>query len=688
MQSGTNNFPSQNTRRYIKNSGVEGYDEIKDKYKRTDLSEKELDEENNINYENNIDEEEGEENNKWKEVREDRDLTDEKIKECGLENGIFKDIRINRRILEDTSNIAEAIYVGEYEREKMDMEVEEDKKRYLDFERGTEEYKDINREFKDVMTDLTTKEFFKSQNVMEEFIKLVFVVMNNALIKYKKLRKLQDEDIIFIYKGGNALKTIYMQYMYETPGAVSDILYSVFSKYLKKSDADFQIYINPRLEESLWERVYDDMQNLSYLVLNRIRNIFILNLDKYFDFYKYNLVYQQDLLRSSLDKLNKVNITQDEQLLETENYYYYGLQFSKLRFNNIIVNNSDLQNIDYDDAYDRLVDNENVINTYKVYLNQYYRHDMIITEHPDIQENDKIIIYKYKPLSQSLSNSFTSFLKFDIELNNLVNQRVKHPSEFYITLNNSIYSDLEGFIIKFALVRLKCNFTGFFTALDGKLGLMNIPGELIDISIPHKDSTEMLSFYDHLSDYLMLYNYSGRFDLDKSFSFISYTPLYFIKDLHKMLFRETLYPWTVDKYDKRIYRLMFLYIIDLLNLYPHTVAVVVITDLISSLNYPTLSLSSYSSVLKKSLIMKPKYSSLNIRYLILKILQFCGYPPPSDDLPLDYSSFSLSDPDFRSFISLISSLLHHTLSMINNLLDYIKSSGTINNSDLQDVHTI
>jgi hypothetical protein len=93
-----------------------------------------------------------------------------------------------------------------------------------------------------------------------------------------------------------------------------------------------------------------------------------------------------------------------------------------------------------------------------------------------------------------------------------------------------------------------------------------VGGELIDISIPTKDDFSLLQFYKHQP--IGIHRYTLR-DGDghdaPSLRFFGYSVEHLITDLEKIVFGDTKYPWTAEKYTKRINRLMFYYFIDMLD---------------------------------------------------------------------------------------------------------------------------
>jgi hypothetical protein len=97
---------------------------------------------------------------------------------------------------------------------------------------------------------------------------------------------------------------------------------------------------------------------------------------------------------------------------------------------------------------------------------------------------------------------------------------------------------------------------------DGKYGILNVPGELIDVPIQHIDSYKIANykFSQEFKNYA--FSYSGG-----KFNFNSYTLYGFLHDLYQQLFKEVQFPWQAAKYDKKINRLVFMYFIYFYNKY-------------------------------------------------------------------------------------------------------------------------
>lgn len=630
------------------------------------------------------------------------------ILKCNPIDPYAKDL-YNDKML-DISDIVDTILTGKFTTDVVGLTVDDtEKSRYLSFEGGENRmtfFTDLQREFKDIMTELITNEFLKTQDVMVEFISIIYDIIDRAITQYKQKKGLSPKDIVFIYKGGNALKSIYLKYLNEVPGIVGDSIYNAFNKYFKRSDADFQIYINPKLP--IWETVYHDMKLLSYLTINRIRNLFLVDPEKYFDFYKYDKEYRQNILSKHLNNLNNSNIIKSDIFtkgLDTltpedykniqENKYLHNMEFLKLRFKDITVNAPGAENIDFHDrdVNNELIDDERIKNIYGTYIDQFFRYDLIITKHPT--DKNQFIIYKFPPLQEKGNkNNRIPELKYDVELNEKIYSRLPTPqSEFYISINDTPEYTDGKFKSKFTLVRMKMNFTAFVRSVDGKYGLMNIPGEVIDISIPHRDATEMYQFYDSIDDYITEYNYVGKFGLDKVFKFKGYTLKYFIKDLNKMLFRERKYPWLAEKYEKRIYRVLFLYIIDMFINVPNKDLQLSIQQLKQAFTDALNSTNSNKNQVRRQfeniILTQPKYNHILIQFYINKMIQILGGPTPEGEDPdMKYDDLNLEDNDVKKFFQINIDVLNDTEKLFALLNDFIQNEGKVQYNRLLTINEI
>ena len=193
--------------------------------------------------------------------------------------------------------------------------------------------------------------------------------------------------------------------------------------------------------------------------------------------------------------------------------------------------------------------------------------------------------------------------------------------------------------IRFILLRSKINF---------KVKNQNIAGELIDISIPHRDDygisllNTTLKFNTYLRDNIIKqHNYEYDFD------YFIININYIIHDLHNILFNAFNYPWDNDKYTKRLARLIYFIFIDYLNSNP-------------------ISISNY-----KKLIVDYQ----NFIYFI-KLLHF-NIPNNNHHLntilmSLDKLMIKINDSNEYKFITLINNLMTYSEAIIRICQELIK----------------
>jgi len=105
----------------------------------------------------------------------------------------------------------------------------------------TEEYKDENRPLKDIMTDIVTDVFLNGEHSLFNFMFIISNMFNDALEIYKKYKSLHENDIFFILKGGNVLRMIAKNFLFDLPGGTINILLDYYKNFFKRSDADFSI---------------------------------------------------------------------------------------------------------------------------------------------------------------------------------------------------------------------------------------------------------------------------------------------------------------------------------------------------------------------------------------------------------------------------------------------------------------
>ena len=258
-------------------------------------------------------------------------------------------------------------------------------------------YSEQNRELKNFFTDVVTEHILDSDKLFN-LLYLINTLYTTTINKYILCNDLKDDDIIFIFKGGNVFKLIAEKFWMELPNQAMYKFISEYKPYFKKSDLDFSIYINPDLNI----KVLKEITLISYHIQLVISDILHKNKNLFFKWFKYNKNYQKCLLNKLLIDLNKLNILKDE------NSIYYNKKFDKIDFN--ISNNY-----------------ENQKNKYITFLN----------------ENEDITSLE------------------DLDNNSIVSQNIKttNNTEFmYTSINNALKIHTNNRVLEFNLTRTKINF--------------------------------------------------------------------------------------------------------------------------------------------------------------------------------------------------------------------------------------
>lgn len=67
----------------------------------------------------------------------------------------------------------------------------------------TDKIDDTKKELKNIFTDFVIKEFYVTPLQSDSMVKLIFENYYQAISTYIKKKGLKENDIVFIYKGGN-----------------------------------------------------------------------------------------------------------------------------------------------------------------------------------------------------------------------------------------------------------------------------------------------------------------------------------------------------------------------------------------------------------------------------------------------------------------------------------------------------
>ena len=166
------------------------------------------------------------------------------------------------------------------------------------------EYNDNKKILKNFFTDFVTNHILDENNLYN-LLYIINKIYNDTLDKYIKKNNLKNDDILFIFKGGNIFKLIAEKFWNELPNQAMYKLISEYKQYFKRSDLDFGIYINPNLNNSM--KITDDISIISYKIQLIINNIIFNNKNLFLKWFKYNTSYQNSILQEEVNKLNKLD---------------------------------------------------------------------------------------------------------------------------------------------------------------------------------------------------------------------------------------------------------------------------------------------------------------------------------------------------------------------------------------------
>jgi hypothetical protein len=324
-----------------------------------------------------------------------------------------------------------------------------------------------NRTLKQKLADISTSYLISQFNddTFSEFFKSFYVPIDAFIKTYGKMHNLRiPEDLCFFYKGGNLFRILL--------GDISKIMESKeYISLLKRSDADFQLFINPQLKNK--EQIFKDLSIIViYNLLLFKKTIFNKGL---FDFFK---IKPHELCK-----------------LYSEVFESYNIK---------------LKNIE-------IIDN-------------IYRSDFSIE--PITYNDEKMVLFKeHKTLIQNVP-------------------KLKISKEFFISRNTALnFTRKDNLKSVFDLIRMKRNIQIKITTETNEVKYISVPCEIIDVSIPKDDDYSLHSTKNTINKYVRQYIFQS-----KSFNFWAPNINYMIKDLNDVLFKQSDYPWSDPKIDKRAIR--------------------------------------------------------------------------------------------------------------------------------------
>jgi hypothetical protein len=366
---------------------------------------------------------------------------------------------------------------------------------------------DEDQDLKELGTSVVVDDFFTTPDTLYNFMKLVYQRIENALAIYRKEKGLEEGSIFLLFKGGNVLRMVANEIFALLPPKARKLLDKEYSQYFKRSDADFSVYVDEnKLNNNDYEKVFKEVNELVFAELGKIREEFQKDPSKYFNFMQLDNKYSMKELNKYFKQLPSLAAISDK-----DNSAWYKAKFSQLQFRDATATSSPI--CFYKGQYD-------------------YKYE---------DKNGKIQATPMSDKPHWIANTDNR------------------------TLQWSWGSDPNK-IIKFYLVRSKIIFEYTFEK-DNELKRRPIGGELIDVSLPHRDDARLRKFLDNFDNYVSEYTLISD-KTDDKFTMKSYSPAYLVKDLQFIIFDSYERPWKGGpKYIKRLSRIFFLFIAEMINSY-------------------------------------------------------------------------------------------------------------------------
>ena len=392
----------------------------------------------------------------------------------------------------------------------------------------------------DISTDFNVIHMFSNRQIRARLIYVVVQCISNAFEEMYQLDpSLTAENLNIMFKGGITLRFIVQDMTRDFVSSVEDYITSLVKKITKISDFDFEVISSPDMPEPVLNKV----NMIVFILLGMMRNYMSHHNHLFFDLFSHSLTKQKSLVKKygriiqrSFDKLDSSN-------------YFYGARVDAVEYTGPCTGTNDKLVI-IDSNYDSN-------RSYK-----YLRED----ETPTCRSDFALIIDRTttqvrgqpgNELSTITAGKLLEKFKVGQSYSKLFRNRRATGNRLYCTYNPEIAYFAGGKDIHFQLNRIKYNYT-LHVYLNGKFSKFDAPGEVVDISSAYADDRRKAKYAVNNSSntYLKKYNF-----LNNNLSYISYSIDGHIADINTILFDETEYkPWTEEKYVKRLYRVVIMYI--------------------------------------------------------------------------------------------------------------------------------
>jgi len=415
-----------------------------------------------------------------------------------------------------------------------------------DFDQKKKFY-DLNTEFisrNKIFVDSKQKLIFEYQYLINNFF-------NNFIAKYIEKNKLDKEDILFIYKGGTFMKILFQKY--------NDIMKSnqKFMKdnedYFKRSDSDYALLINSKFDRQEYTKHYYWLNVMTYNILTHISKFIDENIQFILPI---NEVTEEDL-KSQLEKVNKLlSDDRDRSNIEKQKRltYFDGVK----EFIGISIGKKTYMKEQIPEKF-----NLKILKSTSMTDNTKFKYNNEYIDKSEFMKKNSYIPIQREPFYITLKEEGGKYYQ---ALCNIDNKPLDSGVYQYYNETNRFDSNVGTMITYFTLHRLKLNVILYFKTwskyeTNVAYGFFQCPSELIDVPIStYDDFKKNLDFDKNLQKYENIID-------SKSLIFYSYNIYGIIDDICKAIFIEQVYPWYDNKFEKKINRLVYFFLIYLNNAY-------------------------------------------------------------------------------------------------------------------------
>lgn len=387
---------------------------------------------------------------------------------------------------------------------------------------------DDKKTLMDMVTEFNTVNFFQTKETRTNFIYLVNTSLQTMTNTMQHLMPEYPNSIDVMFKGGTTMRILIKELVRNFTVEVENYINEMLKESIKLSDFDFEIVTRNIIPEHIIFKI----NIITYICILRIRNYLEYNSLIFFDFFKFTEPVQKQKILELKAKIQK-HINK-----QGSDSYFHGC-----KIDHIIYSGSCTESLPGLHGYRYItgMDQEEVSSCRA--------------------DSGFVIDRSYKTDGRWVISGTKLLEKYGSRYSGLANSARRRGSRLYATHNPEVgWSEDDaidgGTIHRFALNRIKHNMTLFLTTRKGEQIMMDIPGEILDLSHSHLNDVKKSKYKAEISklDFLQRFQF-----MNNNLTYLSYSLKGHLSDISHILFIEhNLMPWNDKKYHKRIRRLIII----------------------------------------------------------------------------------------------------------------------------------